>query len=90
VVFLVRRTQQGQAGAVESYKAAFGAAEDYRVGDSDDGQVVIAQLSVGNASFWVADESPPHHNFSPDGRAGCGRGAIEISSVGEEHGWRLA
>jgi Uncharacterized protein conserved in bacteria len=27
---------------------------------------VVAQLSVGNASFWVSDESPPNKNFSPE------------------------
>lgn len=50
--------------AVEFYKAAFGATELYRV-ESDDG-AVVAQLSVGGADFWVADESPEHKNFSPE------------------------
>jgi PhnB protein len=51
--------------AIEFYKAAFGAVEDYRVGGTDDHEEVVAQLSVGNASFWVADESPRHGNLSP-------------------------
>jgi PhnB protein len=32
---------------------------------------VVAQLSVGNATFWVADESPPHRNFSPESLGGA-------------------
>src|SRR3981081_4888584 len=59
----------GRAG-VEFYKAAFGAVEVYRVGGTDDNPAVVSQLSVGNASFWVADESPPHHNFSPESLGG--------------------
>jgi PhnB protein len=56
--------------AVEFYKAAFGAVEVYRVGGSDEHQEVVAQLSVGNATFWVADESPPNRNFSPESLGG--------------------
>jgi PhnB protein len=33
--------------------------------DSETGEVV-AQLCVGGAEFWVADESPKHFNFSPE------------------------
>jgi PhnB protein len=56
--------------AVEFYKAAFGAVEVYRVGGTDDNPDVVSQLSVGDASFWVSDESPPHKNFSPESLAG--------------------
>ena len=52
--------------AVEFYKTAFGAVEEYRVGGTDDNEAVVAQLSVGGARFWVADESPDHANYSPD------------------------
>jgi PhnB protein len=62
--------RRGRA-AVEFYKAAFGAVEDYRVGGTDDHESVVAQISVGNASFWVADESPPHGNFSPESVGGA-------------------
>jgi PhnB protein len=51
------------AKAVEFYRAAFGADELFR---QDDGGSVVAQLSVGGAVFWVADESPEHMNFSPE------------------------
>jgi PhnB protein len=52
--------------AVEFYKAAFGAVEDYRVGGTDENEAVVSQLSIGAATFWVADESPDHLNFSPE------------------------
>jgi PhnB protein len=49
--------------AIEFYKTAFGAVVDYQVGDES----IVAQLSVGeDATFWVADESPEHFNFSPE------------------------
>lgn len=56
------------AKAVDFYKAAFGAAEIFRL-DAPDGSVV-AQLSVNGAAFWVADESPAHKNFSPESLGG--------------------
>jgi PhnB protein len=62
--------RRGRA-AIEFYKAAFGAVEDYRVGGTDDHEEVVAQLSVGDATFWVADESPAHHNFSPESIGGA-------------------
>jgi PhnB protein len=56
--------------AIEFYKAVFDAVEDYRVGGTDDEPAVVAQLSVGTTSFWVADESPAHDNFSPESLGG--------------------
>jgi PhnB protein len=56
------------AKAIEFYKAAFGAAELFRI-DNEKGEVV-ARLSVGEAEFWVADESPEHQNFSPESLGG--------------------
>ena len=52
--------------ALEFYKAAFGAVERHRVGGTDDDPEVVAELAVGDATFWVADESPEHANFSPE------------------------
>jgi PhnB protein len=52
------------AKAIDFYKAAFGARELFRI-DAPDG-AVVAQLSVGEANFWLADESPEHQNFSPE------------------------
>ena len=56
------------AKAIEFYKAAFGAGELFRI-DAEDG-TVVAHLSVEEAEFWVADESPEHQNFSPESLGG--------------------
>ena len=56
--------------AVDFYEAAFGAVEIYRVGGTDEHEDVVAQLSVGNGTFWVSDESPPNKNFSPESLGG--------------------
>jgi len=56
--------------AVDFYKRALGAVEVYRVGGSDEHEAVVSQLSVGATSFWVADESPEHLNFSPESLGG--------------------
>jgi uncharacterized glyoxalase superfamily protein PhnB len=53
--------------AIEFYKAALGAEELYRV---DEGGAVVAQLSIGESEFWLADESPEHLNFSPESLGG--------------------
>lgn len=50
--------------AIEFYKKAFGAAELMRI-TGDDG-LVVAEMLVGNARFFIADESPGHGNFSPE------------------------
>src|SRR5438552_17047756 len=56
------------AGAVEFYKAAFGAREVFRI-EAPDG-AVVSRLSVDGAEYWVADESPEHANFSPESLGG--------------------
>jgi len=55
---------RGSKKAVEFYKAAFGAAEAFKIEDPDGN--VVARLSVDGAEFWVGDESPQHKNFSPE------------------------
>ncbi len=40
------------------------------MGGTDQHEAVVAQLSVGKGSFWVADESPEHKNFSPESLRG--------------------
>jgi PhnB protein len=57
------------AKAVDFYKQAFGARELFRL-DGENGDVV-AQLAVGDADFWVADESPENKNFSPESIGGA-------------------
>jgi PhnB protein len=61
--------REGRA-AVEFYKSALGAVEQYRVGGTDENEAVVSQLSVGDAWFWVADESPANANFSPQSLGG--------------------
>jgi PhnB protein len=56
------------ARAVDFYKAAFDAIEVFRI--EDPGGSVVSRLSVEGAEFWVADESPAHHNFSPESLGG--------------------
>ena len=53
--------------AVEFYKSAFGAKELFRIGDDEN---VVAKLSIDGAEFWLSDESPEHHNFSPESLGG--------------------
>jgi PhnB protein len=66
------------AKAVEFYQAAFGAVVLFRLDGENGG--VVAQLSVGAAEFWVADESPEHLNFSPESLGG---GSVRMVMVVE-------
>lgn len=91
------------AGAMDFYKAAFGAVELNRVPGGG-----VGQLSVAGAEFWVAEESPAHQNFSPESLGGCSvrmllmvedpaavsaqairAGATQIYPVADAHCWRL-
>jgi PhnB protein len=93
------------ARAVDFYKAAFGAAELFRL---EGGGGVVARLSVEGAEFWLSDESPEHFNFSPQTLGGSSvriiltvadpdavfaralsAGASQVYAVVEEHGWRV-
>lgn len=56
--------------AIDFYVAAFGARQVYRVGGSEDAPEVVAELAIGETSFWVSDEAPAHGNFSPDSLGG--------------------
>ena len=56
------------AKAVEFYKNAFGARELFCI--ANEAGEVVAQLAVGEAEFWVADESPENKNFSPESLGG--------------------
>lgn len=56
--------------AIAFYQEAFGAVEQHRAGGTDDNRAIVSQLSVGDAWFWVADESPAHGNFSPESLGG--------------------
>lgn len=62
---------RGGRAAVAFYQAAFGAVEVFRFGGTGEREEVVAQLAVGDARFWVEDESPPHGNFSPPAVGGA-------------------
>ena len=70
---------RGGAKAVEFYKSAFGARELFCVGN--EAGEVVAQLAVGEAEFWVADESPEHKNFSPESLDADFRGGATVRMV---------
>jgi PhnB protein len=72
--------RRGRA-AIAFYEEAFGAQVVYRVGGTDQNESVVAQLDVGDASFWVADESPEHANFSPETLGG---GTVRMLLVVED------
>ncbi len=54
--------------AIDFYIRAFDATILSRM-DADDG-TVVAHLAVGRGDFWVADESLPHQNLSPESLGG--------------------
>jgi PhnB protein len=61
---------RGGRAAVDFYVAAFGAVELYRVGGTDAHEAVVAQLAIGEATFWVSDEAPEHGSSSPESLGG--------------------
>jgi PhnB protein len=67
--------------AIAFYISAFGAVEAYRVGGTDEHPAVVAQLQIGEASFWVHDESPEHGTFSPQS---VGGGTVRLLLVVED------
>ena len=71
--------------AIEFYKAAFGAGELFRL-DGENGEVV-ARLAVGEAEFWLADESPENFNFSPESLGG---GSVRMVLIVEDPDAALA
>jgi PhnB protein len=89
--------------AVGYYKAAFGAVERYRLED-EAGKVVVAQLAIGEADFWLqedVDSCPESQNCrsvrmiltvdNPDSmfEQAIAAGATEIYPISEDHGWRI-
>lgn len=56
--------------AVDFYIAAFGAQQIYRVAGTEDAPSVVAELAIGDTSFWVSDEAPAYANFSPESLGG--------------------
>jgi PhnB protein len=89
--------------AVDYYKAAFGAVERYRLED-DAGKVVVAQLAIEGADFWLQEDVDSSPEFQdrrsvrmiltvddPDAafEQTIAAGATEVAAVSEGHGWRI-
>jgi len=56
--------------AVAFYIAAFGAKIVYQVGGTDGHPEIVAELALGQTSFWVSDEAPAFGHFSPESLGG--------------------
>ena len=90
--------------AVNYYQMAFGAVEMERLED-EQGDVVVAHLSMRGATFWVqadADANPQALGGrspvriiltvdDPDAvfKQAIAAGATEVGAVSEGHGWRI-
>ena len=57
---------KGASDAIEFYKRAFGAEEDFRLVDPVDGRIGHAELSFGGCRLFVSDEYPDFGALSPD------------------------
>jgi PhnB protein len=55
---------RGAAQAIEFYKKAFGATELYRM-PGPDGKIMHAEIQLGTARLYLADENPQMHSHSP-------------------------
>lgn len=89
--------------ALAYYLAAFDAVELERLED-DDGHVVVAQLSIDGAEFWIQTDPDSNPDVvkgnsvrmilsvdDPDAvfaRAVAG-GAAEVNPISEDYGWRV-
>lgn len=56
---------KGAEQAIAFYVAAFGAEERYRLTDPQTGKIGHAELTVGDATFMLADEHPDFGALSP-------------------------
>ena len=94
---------QNATRALAYYVAAFGAVELERLED-DAGEVVVAQLSIDGAEFWIqgdADSNPEVVNGNsvrmiltvddPDSvfARAIAAGATEVAAMYEGNGWRI-
>lgn len=46
------------SGAIEQYKKAFGAKEDYRMPAKDPNKIMHASVTIGNSKIFIADQDP--------------------------------
>ena len=56
---------QGAADALEFYKKAFGATEQFRL-NAPDGRIAHAEFKIGDSIFMLADENPQCTDVSPE------------------------
>ncbi len=63
-------TIKGAAEALEFYKKAFGATEDYRL-ENPDGTIVHAEFRIGDSVIMLSDEFPEWGSLSPQTVGGC-------------------
>ncbi|MBI1335283.1 MAG: VOC family protein [Armatimonadetes bacterium] len=71
------------AEALEFYERAFGAEEKLVL---NEGGSVFAMLTIGDAEFWMSDESPEHENFSPESVGGStARMILVVGDVDAAH-----
>lgn len=62
-------TRENGRAAIDFYRAAFGAVEDYRVGGTDANESVVAQLSVrSTAGAWGGSRIPSATTGRSEGR----------------------
>lgn len=89
--------------AADFYKSAFGAVELYRLED-DNGNLVITNLSLRGADFWLQEDSNFNADYvkhgafrmivtvnDPDAlfKQALAAGATEVAPMNEGHGWRI-
>jgi PhnB protein len=89
--------------AVEYYIAAFNAVELYRLED-ENGKLVIAQLAIKGADFWIQEDPNSRPESAGQGSVrmimtvkdpdfvfaqALTAGATEVSPINEDYGWRI-
>ena len=76
------------AAAIVFYESAFAAVVLHRVGEGDE---IVAQLSVGGASFWVAAADPGLRRLSPRAIDGAtGRTLLVVDDPDQTHARAVA
>jgi PhnB protein len=61
---------RGADAAISFYKDVFGARELFRLTDPADGRIGHAELAIGKAEFYIADEYPDFGALGPDAVGG--------------------
>lgn len=89
--------------AADFYKSAFGAVELYRLED-DNGNLVITNLSIRGADFWLQEDPDFNADYvkhgafrmivtvnDPDAlfKQALAAGVTEVAPMNEGHGWRI-